>query len=214
MAARHPHRPMLRLRSPITLAVLTASLSACLPTATLEHRPEEAHVCKTVQARGWSGNDNRWELKLADGDRAYFTLSDDGSAREIAGPIEGVYWVRFWAFTAGRTSDSPRPTMVFDPSSAVLRIGGREVHALPRLWTAEMRTGNYAPTSELAVPARLSAGSLPSLDFFLAFPVPPPRARDTWHIDAGTITIEGHDVPLPVAESCFTPAKTWWAPIY
>lgn len=51
-------------------------------------------------------------------------------------------------------------------------------------------------------------------NFFIAFPMPTPRARDTWRIDGGTIANDGRAVALPVAESCFTPSKTWWAPIY
>jgi len=201
------------LRTPIVLAAL-AALAGCLPTATLEHRPEEARLCRTVDARGWNGADTSWRYTLDDGDMVSFDWSDAGSSRDIPGPLEGVYWVEFGASSRGRTAEAPRPTMVFDPSTAVLEIGGRQVHALPRLWTSELAKGTYAPASELPVPARLSAGSLMSRNFFLAFPVPVPRARDTWRIDGGTIAIEGRDMSLPVAQSCFTPARTWWAPIY
>jgi len=204
---------MPRLRTPIVVAAL-AALAGCLPTATLEHRPEAAQLCRTVDARGWTGTGATWQLTLDDGDHAYFSWSDAGSTRDVAGPIEGVYWVGFSAFTVSRLQDGPRPVMVFDPSTAVLEIGGRRVHALPRLWASELAAGYYAPKTELPVPGRLSGGSFMGHDFFLAFPVPSPRARDTWRVDAGTITIEGRDTPLPVAQSCFTPSKTWWAPIY
>lgn len=204
---------MSRLRPVVVLAAL-AALSGCLPTATLEHRPEESRLCRTVDARGWNGAGASWTRSFDDGDHASFDWSDAGSSQDIPGPIEGVYWVQFHASASGSTPDAPRPIASFDPATAVLAIGGRQVHALPRLWAADMVKGYYTPTSELPVPGRLSAGSLMSRNFFLAFPVPAPRARDTWRIDGGTMTIGGKVVALPVAESCFTPSRTWWAPIY
>jgi hypothetical protein len=214
MAARHPRRTMSRLRPAVTLAILASALSGCLPTATLEHRPEGARICRTVDARGWAGEGDSWTRALGDDRHARFGWVDEGSTRQIPGPLEGVYWVEFSAFAVGTTRESPRPVLVFDPSTAVLEIGGRPVHALPRLWLAERGEINHVPRTELPVPATLNPGTSINDRFFLAFPVPTPRARDTWRIDGGTIAIDGRATALPVAESCFTPSKTWWAPIY
>ena len=204
---------MPRLRPVAALAAL-AALAGCLPTATLAHRPEAAQLCRTVDARGWTGTGDAWQLTLDGGDRAYFSWNDAGSTRDVPGPLEGVYWLGFTAFAVAQANEAPRPPMVFDPSTVVLEIGGRRVHALPRLWASSLSRGYHAPTDELPVPGRLTAGSSPSHDFFLAFPVPTPRARDTWRIDGGAIAIAGREMTLPVAESCFTPSRTWWAPIY
>jgi len=213
MAGRRPRRTVAR-PLPVLAPAILAALAGCLPTATLEHRPEESRLCRTVDARGWAGKETSWQRALGDDRHAYFSWGDTGTTRQIRGPLEGVAWVEFSAFAVGTTRESPRPTLVFDPSTAVLEIGGRQVHALPRLWLAERGEIGNVPRTELAVPATLNPASSRNDNFFLAFPVTLPRARDTWRVDGGAITIEGRATALPVAESCFTPARTWWAPIY
>lgn len=198
----------------IAALIVAASLAGCLPTATLEHTPDMARLCKTTEPRGWDARGGSWTLPLRDGGLALFGWTDAGSTRTIPGPLKDVYWVEFTAFTVGHTREAPRPPMVFDPTTVVLHLNGREVRALPRLWLAEQVAGYHEPTTELPVPGRLTAAALLEHDFFLAFPVPPPPAHDSWRLTGGAIEIEGHVVPLPDAESCFTPARTWWAPIY
>ena len=194
------------------LALASTGLAGCM--ATLEHTPDTAHICSTADARGWKGSGSDWGL-ARDGQPYWsFGLIDDGSRHSVDGPLKDVYWVMFSAGTFGSGVGAPRLPMVYDPADAVLQVGGREVHALPRLWTAEQRAGYFVPTRELAVPARLNAPDIPFPEwFYLAFPVKPPRASDTWRIDSGSILLDGQRVPLPVGQSCFTPSRTWMSPI-
>jgi hypothetical protein len=200
-----------RLRGAL-LALACASFTGCV--ATLEHTPDIANVCSTADARGWSGSGSSWELARDGKPYWNFGLIDDGSRHSADGPLRDVYWVMFSAGTFGSGAGVPRLPMVYDPAGAVLLIDGRQVHALPRLWTAEQRAGRYVPTRELAVPALLNAPDIAFPEwFFLAFPAKPPRASDTWRIDGGSILLDGQRVPLPVGQSCFTPSRTWMSPI-
>lgn len=202
-------------RFPAVIAIASAlALSGCM--ATLEHTPEAVHVCKTMQANGWSGSfPTSHEMKIA-GSEYHFQISDEPVLKaRVPGLSGSVFWVMVQAGTAGSGVGYPTPPMVYQPSDAVLTRGGSQVHALPRLWRAALGKGHYGPAEELPVPYNLNnSREILSGWYYIAFPVKPPRPRDTYTLTAGSVLLDGRRTLLPVEQSCFTPARTWWYPIY
>jgi hypothetical protein len=197
----------------VAIAIVASSIFGC--AATLQHRPEVSALCNPAESNGWTGYETRWESRIITGNDYIFTLMDKGSRGGITGPVDHVYWVMFGAMTSGSAVGFPRLPMVYDPSSAVVEIDGRRVHALPRLWRAEQVRGDFVPTSEVAVPADLNVpdARFPNW-YYMAFPMHTPRASDQWRLAGGTILLDGVQTPLPVAESCHTDADTRWVPIH
>ncbi len=196
------------------LAALAAlALAGCL--ATPEHKAAYANLCSVTDARGWKVASVMSASRPRNGTEYWeFGWLDDGSRDTVRGPLEHVYRVLLSAGTVGSGAGEARLPMVYDPRGATLRIAGREVPALPRLWVAQQdRTGLFVPARELPGPANLNAPDIPFPGwFYLAFPGGPPGAHDRWQIDGGSMALEEQPVPLPVGESCVTPSRTWMAP--
>lgn len=176
----------------------------CLPACGLYwYTPEEASLCHTIDQKGWEYGAGGWEYTIID-NRYSFAVLDDGSRTHVSGPVRNVYWVMI---SAGdwdlRKRSIASGTMVYDPGSAVITIHGQQLHALPRLWLAESKEGPYAPTTEIPATANLNLYAHRAVNwFYIAFPMQPPSADDTWKIDPGTITLDGMRKALPVSESC------------
>lgn len=196
---------------PLTGAALM--LSGCM--ATLEHSPEAVHVCRTAEANGWEGSfPTSHRMKIADSSYSFQISDEPLLEKKVSGLAGPVFWVRVDAGTSGRAVGYRMPPMVYQPSDAVLSWNGRQVHALPRLWRAHL--GSRAePALELPVPHNLNAPEEPFPGwFYIAFPVKPPRPHDTYTLTGGTVLLDGRSTVLPVEQSCYTPSRTWWAPIY
>lgn len=202
-------------RLPLLVALLAPlALAGCVVMPA--HRAEYSSVCKTADARGWQIIGGTSASRPRNGQRYWnFGWLDDGSRDTVRGPLKNVYWVLFSAGTTGSGVGAIRLPMVYDPRDAVLHIGGRDVHALPRLWIAQQdKTGLFVPDGELPVPSNLNTADMPFPEwFYMAFPGGPPGSRDTWQLDGGSMLLGDERVPLPVGESCFEPSKTWLAPI-
>ncbi len=201
-----------RRSGPVLMVGLTAVLlSAC----TVAHQGEQVSLCKVVEPNGWSfEKDHPLSATFVGASSSYvFNVFEKGSNDVIHGPLPRAYWITVTGTMQGPSPPTRKP-MMYDPGSAVLEINGQRVQAIPRLWRSEQ--GNlFQPAKEVAVPANLDVEYGGTLGFFfVAFPISPPRPKDTYVFRPGSILIDGKRQTLPAFASCYVPSRTWLSPIY
>jgi hypothetical protein len=170
-------------------------------TAPPAHGPS-VKLCEATKLNGWHGENNQNQWFLKSGDNNYvFSAADKGSRNDIEGPVKNVHWVMLDALSVGRSTSKRVPTMLYSPVGAVLQVDGKDIRALPHLWTADFVKDRFQPGRQLPVPHDLNAGGSTSKRYYMAFPVHI-GAQDTYRLLPGSIALDGQRVALPVLGSC------------
>lgn len=182
---------------------LMSVLAACTTPGPVSTGPG-VKLCEATKLNGWQGegNQNQWTLKR--GDTTYvFSAADKGSRSDFDGPLKNVHWVMFDALSVGRATARDVPIMSYNPGEALLRVNGKDMRALPNLWTADLVKGRFQPGRQLVAPQDLNGAGSPSKRYYMAFPVTI-GAHDTYRLTLGTMVLDGQRVALPVLGSCLS----------
>ena len=200
-------------------SLATAGLMSTGCMSTLVHTPEGVAVCRPLDDAGWRSNMRwgaaHWSLQLSTSSYSV-QLFDHGSADDVVGPLDDVYWVQVGGSGyEDATGHRPLPVL-FDPAEAVVAIGGKEIHALPRAWLQEFADGRLQPLREVVVPVELNAPvprGRTTPNVFIAFPVHRPGRAANYTLTLGAMLLDGKRTRLPTAGSCHRDSDTHWEPI-
>jgi hypothetical protein len=193
--------------------VVWCVVSVCLTTGcTRHHSPEQSKICNVTDPQGWAISKDRPTNAQFDQDgfTFIFDVFDTGSANDKRGAVPGVYWIQITGLTFGSSVAAYRRPMIYDPREALLELGEKKIKALPRIWFSEQVSGFNQPVGETETPTDLNVSrNTLHRNFFIAFPVEPPKPKDAYVLRLGSIVLDGKRRALPVFGSCHFPAKTW-----
>jgi hypothetical protein len=189
-------------------AITLLTLSGCLAVPYVEF--EKVALCKVEPGSAWKNAGPHFTLERDGvtyhaqveerrdlGDDAYWVLLSVDSYQPAI-KVEGKYVL-----------PKEKMPMIYDPKDAWIEVNGRRIAAVPTMW-APMRgaTGQPRPGPVMSAPANVNRErSVLYGEVFIRFDISPPQSRDKYRLSPGAIMIGGVATPLPVFDSCFTPAS-------
>jgi hypothetical protein len=200
--------PRWRFCTCIAAVMTLLTLSGCLALPYVEF--EKVALCKAEPGSAWKSTGTQLTLER-DGVTYHFQADE---RRDLG---SDAFWVLL-------SVDSNQPAvkvngkfvlsgekvpMIYDPKDAWIEVNGKRTAAVPTLWAPMHRaTGLPRPGPVMPAPANVNRErSVLYGEVFIRFDIPPPQPGDKYRLGLGAIAIDGATMPLPVFDSCKTPAR-------